>query len=225
MRLPAFRLPFFVARIERSEIRGQRFKLLGRPRISRSLSSGRPLRAGPVGSIRATGYGVSQSSGVIAPREGLCCAGRPPLPLIPAQAGIQPGSPPPRGRAENGTAVREAASTAHSRASGNPAWVPAAAGTSGKWSRCTGARLYRSFPRKRESSLGPRLRGTSGKWSRCTGGRLYRSFPRKRESSLGPRLRGDERKMQPSLATSPAFAGKDEDEPRERFTDPARSLG
>jgi hypothetical protein len=33
---------------------GPAFKLASRSRISRSLSSGRPLRAGPVGSIRAT---------------------------------------------------------------------------------------------------------------------------------------------------------------------------
>ena len=40
-----------VARVERSETRE---RSTGRSRISLSLSSGRPLRAGPVGSIRAT---------------------------------------------------------------------------------------------------------------------------------------------------------------------------
>ena len=47
-----------VARIERSEIRAIA-KLEPPSRISRSLSSGRPLRAGPVGSIRATDYKFS----------------------------------------------------------------------------------------------------------------------------------------------------------------------
>jgi hypothetical protein len=42
-----------VARIERSEIRGG-IDASRQSRITRSLSSGRPLRAGPVGSIRAT---------------------------------------------------------------------------------------------------------------------------------------------------------------------------
>ena len=39
---------------ERQRNPGRAFKLPTRSRISRSLSSGRPLRAGPVGSIRAT---------------------------------------------------------------------------------------------------------------------------------------------------------------------------
>src|SRR5437016_3351524 len=50
--------------------------------------------------------------------------------------------------------------------------------------------MFRSFPRKRESSfdLGPRFRGDERR-------KDIRSFPRKRESSfdLGPRFRGDER--------------------------------
>ena len=77
-RLPAFRLLFFCSPDERSEIRDRRCKPRDRSRISLSRSSGRPLRAGPVGFIRATdahpGYGLdfaARDHGDAGPTAGL----------------------------------------------------------------------------------------------------------------------------------------------------------
>ena len=69
---------FLVVRMKRSEMRGRRCKPRDRSRISRSRSSGRPLRAGPVGFVRATdahpGYGsdfAARDHGDAGPTAGL----------------------------------------------------------------------------------------------------------------------------------------------------------
>jgi hypothetical protein len=122
MRLPAFRLPSFVARIERSEIREwaspasmsfpdfaplnpgyRRWQNSGADRVARTIVLRREAASTSFPRKRESSLGP-RLRGDERKMEPLY--GRPPLPLIPAQAGIQPGSPPPRGRAENGTVAR-----------------------------------------------------------------------------------------------------------------------
>ena len=69
---------FLVARMKRSEMRGRRCKPRDRSLMSLSRSSGRPLRAGPVGFVRATdahpGYGpdfAARDHGDAGPTAGL----------------------------------------------------------------------------------------------------------------------------------------------------------